>query len=247
MVFGRLTDLFHEPLLHRNSLSLVSALKNLGLRLIWGVTAQPLVHEADCPLDADEVLEFKVGKHWESHGFQATGMLLEIPPEVLSASRGKAKAMRHVIPPPYLYAALVEPTDERNLVRQLFRIPVFQAGNGIYAVESEAERRCLGALSDAGVPYLKLQVQADLRELGRDLWPFRLDEHGRLPSRPDVFVFLNGKLRIIYLTDSRDPVYHGKVDHSIAELKRFLADPEVLVVKIAAELFLDDNWRQLLA
>jgi hypothetical protein len=245
MVFGRLAELFYEPLMRRNTLSLVSALKKLGLRLFWGVTAQPLVDESDRPLEEDEVFQFEVSGYWESHGFQPTHALLEFSPTVLSASRGKAKAMVHVIPPPYLYAAVVEPSGTAYRVIHFFRVPVSIENNCIFIIESETERRSLRVILKAGVAFIKPHVQADLRALGGELWPFKTNKLGRLPSRPDVIAFIDGKVWIFYITDSRDGKYLEDVAESVAELKLFLANSNVLVLPKTAESFADGSWLQL--
>ncbi len=245
MVFGRMAELFNEPLLRRGSLSLGSALERLGRQLCWGVTDWPLVEESDNPLGEGEVAEFQIGPHWECKGVQPVGALLEISPKVLSSSRGNVKARTHVIPPPYLYAAVVEPMGGVSRVAHFLRIPVSLKGNCIFAVESEAERRCARTLSDAGVAFLKLHVQGDLRALGNELWPFQTDEKGHLPSRPDVIAFIDGKVWIFYITGSSDGEYLKRVAESVAELRLFLAHPDVLILQKTAGSFADGSWLQL--
>jgi hypothetical protein len=247
MVFGRMAELFAEPLLSRGR-SLEAVLTELGLQLFWGLTAQPLVQESDRPLEDDEVLEFRIGGHWECRGFQPVGSLMEISPAVLANSSGKAKAMGYVIPPPYFYAALVQPEGGVSRVIHLFRIPVIDVGHCFFSVESNAERGPIRVLSNTGVvALLKLHVHGDLRALGRELWPFATDENGHLPSRPDLIAFWHGKVRIVYLTDSVSEKYHQDVDRSVSILKLFLATPDVLVKKIPAKSFTPESWVQLLA
>jgi hypothetical protein len=245
MIFERLVELFNMPLLRQGSLSLETALGRMGLRLYWGVTDQPLVQESDRPLDEDEYLQFKIGSHWDCHGFQTKGVLLELSPEVLANSRGKAKAHRHVVPPPYLYAAVVKPTESINRVTHFYRVPACIWGGSIFLIESEAERRSLRIALAAGAALIKLHVQGNLRALGESLWPFRTDESGHLPSRPDIIAFLNGKVRIFYITDSRDDEYLKRVAESVAQLRLFLAHPDVLVLPRTAESFTDGSWLQL--
>jgi hypothetical protein len=245
MVFGRMAELFAEPVLSSGR-SLAAALEGLGLRLHWGITAQSLVLESADPLAEDEALEFRIGPHWECCGFQPVGTLLEISPDVLANSRGKVKANGHVIPPPYLFAALVMPTDEANRVIQLFRIPVIFTNRSIFPVESAAERGPIQVLSDAGVAMLKLHVQGDLRALGRELWPYPTDAQGRIPSRPDIIAYFGGKIRIAYVTDSDDPAYHASVDKSIFAMEQFLGASENPLRKVPADLFTADSWSRLL-
>ena len=245
VIFGRMAELFNMPLLRQGSLSLESALGRLGLKLYWGITDQPLVQESDRPLDDDEYLQFKIGSHWDCHGFQAKGVLLELSPKVLTNSRGKAKAHGHIVPPPYLYAAVAKPAEGINRVTHFFRVPACIFGGSIFLIESEAERRSLRLALAARVALIKLHVQGDLRALGERLWPFRTDAMGRLPNRPDVIAFIEGKVRIFYITDSDDAEYLKRVAESVAELRLFLAHPDVLVESKTAESFADGSWLQL--
>ncbi|HEY5213547.1 MAG TPA: hypothetical protein VIJ38_11070 [Acidobacteriaceae bacterium] len=245
IVFGRMAELFNEPLLHRGSLSLESALKRLGRQLYWGVTDWPLVDESNDPLGEGEVAEFKIGSHWDCHGFQTKGVLLELSPKVLANSRGKAKAHGHIIPPPYIYAAVVKLEEGINVVTHFLRVPAYAYGGSIFLIESEAERCSVQFAHAAGVALVKLHVSGDLRALGEKLWPFRTDAMGRLPNRPDAIAFIEGKVRIFYITDSSDGEYLKRVAESVAELQLFLAHPDVLVLPKTAESFVDGSWLQL--
>jgi hypothetical protein len=247
VVFQRLAEICHEPLLFRSTVSLASALGSLGHELFWGVTALQLVEESDNPLAEDEVLEFTIGRHWDCQGFQPTHAVLHISPKILAESRGKAKAMNHTIPGPYLYAALVKRSGATYRVLRLFRVPVCLKHGCIFMVESEVERRSIIGILGDRIALIKLQVKADLRALGSGLWPFKTDEMGRIPNRPDVIAFIGSKVRIIFITDSADAAYLSGVDKSISELEEFLGSHQVQVAKITADEFSNGSWRMRLA
>jgi hypothetical protein len=245
-IFGRLVEMMSEPLLV-DGLSPAAGLEQLGSKLFWGVTQQQLVAESDHPLNPDEMLEFQLGPHWACDGFHQHGPLLEISSAVLSQSRGKAKAMGHRISPPYLYAVVAKPSGDAYRAIHLYRVPVACVGKYIFPIESEAERRAIQILALDGVALLKLHVQGDLRIFGSSLWPFKTGHDGHLPSRPDVIAFSEGKVRVIYLTDSVDPEYHRGVEESIAEMERLFSSPDVLVQKIPARSLARDTWRRFLS
>jgi hypothetical protein len=243
-IFGRLVAIMGLPIMHNRSASPSSRLGSLGLKLLWGLTAQQLALESDNPLDADEVLEYQVDQHWDYQGFQRIGPLLEIPGDVLSSPHGKVKAMGYLILPPYLFATVFKPGKDTNQVIELYRIPIALAGGTIFPVESEAERSAITVLFKAGVSMIKLHVQGDLRLLGNGLWPFRTNDIGRIPSRPDVIAFVSGQVRILYLTDSVNPAYLAKVAESVSEMKAFLASPDVFVKAVAADAITPETWRE---
>ena len=122
-----------------------------------------------------------------------------------------------------------------------FRVPACIWSGSIFLIESEAERRSLRIALAAGAALVKLHVQGDLRALGVKLWPFRTDEIGHLPSRPDIIAFMDGKVCIFYITDSRDDDYLKRVAESVAELRLFLAHPDVLILPKTAESFMDGS------
>jgi hypothetical protein len=245
-IFARLAEIMSEPLL-QNDLSVEFCLRSLDLKLFWGLTMFPLVEESDRPLGPDGRLEFELGSHWECDGFHEVGPLLEIPPDVLLNSRGKAKANDHIIPPPYLYAALAKPNGDAYRAFNFYRIPVAHAGEHLFPVESEIERRGILALVADGIAMLKLHVQGDMRALGSGLWPFKTDEDGYLPNRPDVIAFTDGGIQVLYIAGMDDPEYQKDVDASVAEMERHFSSEQVLVRKIQARSLSAEDWRRVLS
>lgn len=234
-VFLRFHRQLNLHLVDRGRRSLRELLEEKALTLIWGVTAQPLVEQSESPLAEDEILQLKVGRHWSIHGPQHQGALLEVPAQVANTARGNAKARRHVIGPPYLYVAVGRSVPGPFSVNLFYRVPVATAGGAIHIVKSEAERRSLNLLAAAGGAWLKPHVQPDLRVLQPNLWPpLSDDEPHRLPSRPDVILFVGGKITVLYLTASTDATYHAGVDRSVALMRDFLAGTVVRVLKLDA-------------
>jgi hypothetical protein len=242
-LLDRVKELMCEPLL-QGEISVERCLRENGLKLFWGLTRQPLVEESETPFCQDGWLEFELGPHWDCDGYhRERHPLLKIYPDVLSDSRGNAKAHSHIIPPPYFYAALTAPDDNAYRAYNFYRVPAALAGNHISLVESETERRCAKALTAEGVAFLKPHVDGDMRILRSGLWPFRTDERGRLPNRPDFIAFADGKVWILYVFNTEDPAYHKRVDASVAEMEKYISSPEVVVRKIHGRYVELGLWR----
>jgi hypothetical protein len=245
-VFNRLREIMHEPIFD-NGQTPAAGLEQLGYKLLWGLSKLPLVDYCDDAWAMNEEVTFNLAMHWECDGWKPDGTKLKISPEILSRLGGKVRANDHVIPPPYFYAAVVKPIGDMNQVIHFFRIPIAHVGKCIFPVESEVERQSVQLLASEGVPFLKLHVKGDLRLLGKKLWPLRTDGNGELPKRPDIIAFVNGKIRILQITDMKDSKYEEDVDASVVELEKFFSSPEVTVKKIRGRDLSRENWRCFLA
>ena len=242
-IFKRLASILGEPLMYGGANSPTERLRSLGRRLVWGLTSQKLVEESDQPLASDELLQFQLGRHWDSEGQHPFGPLLDLTPDVLGRSRGNAKAMRHRIPPPYLYAAVFEPGENANRVYEFYRVPVFVTSDVLFLVESQSERRSLNFFARGGLALIKLPVRADLRTLGPNLWPWPT---GYIPSRPDVIAFFEGRVILVYLTNTKLADYHEKLAKGIVAVKESFRGPEVAVGAVASDELNFDSWPTIL-
>jgi hypothetical protein len=244
-VFKRLGEIFYEPLLCHKTRSLAAALKEISHEFFWGVVDADLVALSEDAIAEDRDLELETGRHWDCRGFQPNRTTLKISPEVLEESRGKVKAMTYTIPGPYLYAALVNPIGEEDRVKWFYRVPISYPAKSDYIIESAAERRSVNIAVAAGIAILKLHTKGDFRGLGKDLWPFRTDEQGHLPSRPDLVAFFDGLVRLIYLTDTAQAQYHAGLKEDIETMRTFLQAPEVGVHSVPASLLTVANCKVL--
>jgi hypothetical protein len=257
-VFDRLAEIMDEPLLGRGRISPAARLRELGLKLLWGLTAQPIVSEAEKALANNESLKFQIARHWDCNTYRPTGPVVLISPKVLGNATGKVRAMLHPIGPPYLFAILAKPeTDGSCRAIKLFRTPMAVVERSVFSVESEAERRSLEVL--CGIALLKPHVHCDLRALGGDLWPFPTTQDGRLPCRPDVIAFIGGRVVILYLTHMRKPKdnrfgeeitgelpnkmnnksYHEDLNMDIERMNAFINCPFVFVKAIDVQSLID--------
>lgn len=230
-VMEKLVAILREPLLGDGSSTLQAALDKFGFKLAWGVTHQPLVEFAKAPLADDEELEFGFGQHWCCQGKQPTGVTVKLDSQVLACAQGKVMAWGHLIRPPYFFAVLYRVANGENRATFMLRIPVCLAGGCLHPDESDAEHRAVQIVIGDGIPLIKLHVLADMTMLGA-LWPLPTDESGRLPRRPDLIIYLNEKIGVIFVTDTDDPDYHKTVDSSVEVMRAFFGEnPMVRVSK----------------
>lgn len=226
-IFSALGERLRSPLLVGGESPALAA-RRLGLRIFFGTTRTLLVEDLREQGLHGRSIDLSLDDAWDSDGRLAGGSRFHISPTVGSAAAGKTMAYGNVIPPPYLVVGAA--TRSGDVVR-LIVVPIAPCANLLLTAESAVEQWFLALVVELGAAIIKPCINTDLRELGAQLWPFRTNQHGFLPHRPDALVYFRGRVWIVEVAGSIAANYNQIVDARLARI-RDLVGPETGELKL---------------